>query len=83
MSIYFAFLGLCALLFQQGVMNHSSDTDNTTMRTIVKLHKAEYSKIGDLITYRAVPTNSIDEEIEPFIFLNHHGPQVYKPNNNG
>jgi quercetin 2,3-dioxygenase len=81
MSIYYAFLGLCMLLFQQEVMNHN--IDNTTMRTIKKLHKAEYSKIGDLITYRAVPTNSIDEELDPFIFLNHHGPQVYKPDNNG
>lgn len=52
------------------------------MRTIKKIHKAEYSPIEDLITYRALPTRSI-EYIDPFLFLNHHGPQVYKPNNNG
>ncbi|NEM97528.1 pirin family protein [Pontibacter sp. BT327] len=38
--------------------------------------------MGDLVTYRALPTNSVDY-IDPFLFLNHHGPQVYKPNNYG
>ncbi len=52
------------------------------MRTIKGIHKAEYQPIGDLITYRALPTLSI-EMIDPFLFLNHHGPQVYKPYNNG
>jgi redox-sensitive bicupin YhaK (pirin superfamily) len=52
------------------------------MRTIKKLHKAEYSPVADLITYRALPTRSIDY-LDPFLFLNHHGPQVYPPNNHG
>ena len=52
------------------------------MRTIKKLHKAEYSPIADLVTYRALPTRSI-EQIDPFLFLNHHGFQTYKTNNNG
>jgi redox-sensitive bicupin YhaK (pirin superfamily) len=52
------------------------------MRTIKKLHKAEYSPIGDLITYRAIPTRSIDY-LDPFLFLNHHGPQVYPAHNRG
>lgn len=52
------------------------------MRTIVAIHKAEYSPIGDLITWRALPTCSV-EYIDPFLFLNHHGPQVYAPLNNG
>lgn len=56
----------------------------TTMRTIKNLYKAEYSKIEDLITYRALPTRSVDmTRLEPFIFLNHHGPQVYPPDNRG
>jgi quercetin 2,3-dioxygenase len=38
--------------------------------------------MGDLVTYRALPTRSIDY-IDPFLFLNHHGPQVYGPNNRG
>lgn len=52
------------------------------MRTIKKLHKAEYRPIHDLITYSPLPTASL-QQIDPFIFLNHHGPQTYKPNNNG
>ena len=52
------------------------------MRTIKKIHQAEYSPIADLETYRALPTSSIDY-IDPFLFLNHHGPQVYSSPNNG
>lgn len=52
------------------------------MRTIKKLHKAIYEPIGDLLTYRVLPTSSIDY-LDPFLFLNHHGPQVYPPFNHG
>lgn len=38
--------------------------------------------MGDLVTYRALPTHEV-EYIDPFLFLNHHGPQVYKPGNRG
>jgi quercetin 2,3-dioxygenase len=53
-----------------------------TMRTIKHIHKAVNSPIGDLVTYRALPTRSVDY-IDPFLFLNHHGPQVYPPHNQG
>lgn len=52
------------------------------MRTIKKIHPAQDAPMGDLVTYRALPTRSIDY-IDPFLFLNHHGPQVYPPNNQG
>lgn len=52
------------------------------MRKIKNLHAAVFSPIADLDTYRAMPTPSIDQ-LDPFLFLNHHGPQVYGPNNNG
>ncbi|MCX2740339.1 pirin family protein [Pontibacter anaerobius] len=52
------------------------------MRKIKKIHKAISAPIDDLVTYRALPTNSVDY-IDPFLFLNHHGPQVYKPDNRG
>ncbi|WP_460678677.1 pirin family protein [Mucilaginibacter koreensis] len=52
------------------------------MRTIKKIHQAVYSPIADLVTYRALPTASV-QYIDPFLFLNHHGPQVYPPNNSG
>lgn len=52
------------------------------MRTIKQLHRAVSANIHDLVTYRAIPTASVDY-IDPFLFLNHHGPQVYPPHNQG
>jgi redox-sensitive bicupin YhaK (pirin superfamily) len=54
------------------------------MKTIKAKHKAEYEPIADLVTYRAMPTRLMPmNELDPFIFLNHHGRQEYPPNNNG
>lgn len=52
------------------------------MRTIRQIHPAVYEPIADLATYRALPTHSI-QYIDPFLFLNHHGPQVYPPSSSG
>lgn len=52
------------------------------MRTLRTIHSAIDAPIDDLITFRAMPTRSIDH-IDPFLFLNHHGPQEYPQNNNG
>lgn len=52
------------------------------MRSIKKIHKAEYRPIADLVTYSPMPTGEL-QMIDPFLFLNHHGPQTYGPNNNG
>ena len=38
--------------------------------------------MADLVTFRALPTGSLPA-LDPFLFLNHHGPQVYPPNNGG
>jgi len=54
------------------------------MKTIKANHKAEYEPIADLVTYRAMPTKYVAmNQLDPFIFLNHHGWQEYKPGNNG
>src|SRR4051812_4803113 len=54
------------------------------MRTIKAKHNAVYEPVADLITYRAMPTNTVSMNLlDPFIFLNHHGRQVYPPHNNG
>src|SRR5687767_3369143 len=54
------------------------------MRTIKSKHKAVYEPIADLITYRVMPTQTVAmNQLDPFIFLNHHGRQEYLPNNNG
>ncbi|XOV92663.1 MAG: pirin family protein [Bacteroidota bacterium] len=52
------------------------------MRPVKKIHGSIYAPIADLQTYRPMPTSSI-QHLDPFLFLNHHGPQVYGPNNNG
>lgn len=52
------------------------------MRTIRKIHNAEYRPIADLKTYSPLPTRQLDQ-IDPFLFLNHHGPQIYPAGNQG
>jgi redox-sensitive bicupin YhaK (pirin superfamily) len=51
-------------------------------KTIQRVHPAMRDDIGDLITQRPVPGAHI-EQVDPFLFLNHHGPQVYPPHNRG
>ena len=63
-----------------------SDFRNTlhSLRTLKAIHKAEYEPVADLVTYRAMPTRNFPmNRLDPFIFLNHHGRQVYPPDNNG
>jgi redox-sensitive bicupin YhaK (pirin superfamily) len=52
------------------------------MRTIKQLHKASSEPIADLSTYRALPSRTL-QHLDPFLFLNHHGPQFYGPGNHG
>lgn len=52
------------------------------MRQIHKIHPAEYRPIADLVTYSPLPTRNL-QQIDPFIFLNHHGFQTYPKNNRG
>ena len=52
------------------------------MRTIRKQYRALRDDIGELHTWRPLPNDEI-QQIDPFLFLNHHGPQVYPPNNRG
>lgn len=52
------------------------------MRSINNIHPAEYRPIADLITYSPLPTRQL-AQIDPFLFLNHHGYQTYPPHNNG
>jgi redox-sensitive bicupin YhaK (pirin superfamily) len=51
-------------------------------RTVRRQHPALRDDIGDLRTVRPLPGPGIDL-LDPFLFLNHHGPQVYPPGNRG
>lgn len=53
-----------------------------TAAPILRLHAAYRDDIADLVTRRPVPNRGL-ENIGAFLFLNHHGPQVYPPNNRG
>jgi redox-sensitive bicupin YhaK (pirin superfamily) len=53
-----------------------------TGRTIRALHAAHRDDIADLVTRRPLPGPGVDQ-VDPFLFLNHHGPQTYPPNNRG
>ena len=53
-----------------------------TSRQVAALHPAIRDDIADLVTRRPVPGPGL-EQVDPFLFLNHHGPQTYRPGNNG
>jgi redox-sensitive bicupin YhaK (pirin superfamily) len=53
-----------------------------TRRAVLSVHPAYRDDIGDLVTRRPVPGPGI-ENVGAFLFLNHHGPQAYPPNNRG
>ncbi|WP_395652200.1 pirin family protein [Brevundimonas sp.] len=53
-----------------------------TPRTVARRHPAVRDDIGDLITRRPLPGPGLDQ-VDPFLFLNHHGPQTYAPGNRG
>jgi redox-sensitive bicupin YhaK (pirin superfamily) len=51
-------------------------------RTIQNIFPAVRDDIADLQTWRAMPTQYIDH-LDPFLFLNYHGRQIYPPANRG
>ncbi len=51
-------------------------------KPVLNLHEAYRDDIADLVTRRPIPSRALDH-IGAFLFLNHHGPQVYPPNNRG
>ncbi|MGO2146517.1 pirin family protein [Halomonas sp.] len=59
-----------------------SDSSVNSVRRVTAQHPAHRDDIGDLVTRRPLPGPSLDQ-LDPFLFLNHHGPQVYPANNQG
>lgn len=53
-----------------------------SVRTVKRQHPALREDIGDLTTRRPLPGPEIGQ-LDPFLFLNHHGPQTYPPGNRG
>lgn len=52
------------------------------MRTIRELHRARREDMGELVTRQAIPNDGLPQ-VDPFLLLNHHGPQVFGPRNDG
>ncbi len=52
------------------------------LRTVKAQHPALRDDIADLVTRRPLPGPAV-AQIDPFLFLNHHGPQIYPPYNHG
>ncbi len=51
-------------------------------KSIQRQHASYRDDIGELVTRRPLPGPHV-EQVDPFLFLNHHGPQVYPPHNRG
>ncbi len=51
-----------------------------TLRTVRTLHPPRRDDIDGLVTRR--PAHRL-EQLNPFLFINHHGPQVFPPDNRG
>jgi redox-sensitive bicupin YhaK (pirin superfamily) len=51
-------------------------------RTVKAVHAAARDDINDLVTRRPIPNEALPH-LDPFLFLNHHGPQTYPPKNKG
>ncbi len=56
--------------------------DDMALKTVLAQHAAYRDDIGDLVTRRPLPGPRVPQ-VSPFLFLNHHGPQAYRPGNNG
>ncbi|OLY92984.1 hypothetical protein SAMN05444008_10483 [Cnuella takakiae] len=57
---------------------------NAPHKPVLAIYTAGYTDYDGLDTWRAMPSRTIAiEQFEPFIFLNHHGPQEFAPGNNG
>jgi redox-sensitive bicupin YhaK (pirin superfamily) len=52
------------------------------LRTVLHQHPAVRDDIADLRTRRPLPAPDLPQ-VDPFLFLNHHGPQTYRPGNTG
>lgn len=52
------------------------------LKTVIAQQSAYRDDIGDLQTRRPLPGPRL-QQIDPFLFLNHHGPQTYGPDNPG
>ena len=65
-------------------VHRTTPADPTIMEKpqLLRLVPAHNEPVGGLHTQRAFPTGALPD-MNPFLFLNHHGPQTYPPGNAG
>lgn len=66
-------------------LNTSNSSQSETageVRSVIQIVPAGRDDIGTLVTRRPVPGRDLSH-LDPFLFLNHHGPQTYAPKNSG
>lgn len=51
-------------------------------KSVVKIFPAIQDDVADLLTFRALPVPGLPH-LNPFLYLNHHGPQNFEENNRG
>lgn len=56
--------------------------DGPALRRVLRVHPAYRDDIGTLTTRRPLPGPGLDR-LGAFLFLNHHGPQIFAPGNDG
>ena len=52
------------------------------LKTLLAAHPAQRDDIADLVTRRPLPGPMVPH-LDPYLFLNHHGPQTYPAHNRG
>lgn len=59
-------------------------TEVKALKKVYAVYRAGYTDYSGLDTWRVMPNRNIEiDTLDPFLFLNHHGPQVFKPFNEG
>jgi quercetin 2,3-dioxygenase len=51
-------------------------------RSVRAVHRGRREDIADLVTRQSIPNRGLPQ-LDPFLLLNHHGPQAYEPGNRG
>jgi len=69
-------------MLQHHFVNLHKISTMSTLRNICKIHQAVPAHMPGLKTWRAIPVSTLNH-LDPFIFLNHHGPEDFKPDNEG
>lgn len=61
-----------------------SPSNTNPMKKIKAIHNPNYTQIGGLVTWEVIPGPRLGmQDLDPFLFLNDHGPQVYPAGNDG